>query len=69
MLWLRCRAQWLRGKASDSRLRRLGFESCAAVLKPWGNCFTLHCSSSPTCINEYLAIDKWGKCVQEALAH
>ena len=28
------RAQWLRGRASDSRLREPGFESCAAVLKP-----------------------------------
>ena len=28
------RAQWLRGRALDSRLREPGFESCAAVLKP-----------------------------------
>ena len=54
------RAQWLRGRASDSRLREPGFESCAAVLKPWANVFTLHCSSSRSCINEYLAIDSGG---------
>ena len=55
-----CRAQWLRGRASDSRLREPGFESCAAVLKSWSNLFTLHCSSSLSCINEYLAIDNGG---------
>ena len=54
------RVQWLRGSASDSRLREPGFESCAAVLQPWGSLFTLHCSSSLSCINEYLAIDSGG---------
>ena len=54
------RAQWLRGRASGSRLREPGFESCAAVLKPWARVFTLHCSSSLSCINEYLAIDSGG---------
>ena len=49
------KAQWLRGRASDSRLREPGFESCAVVLKPWANIFTLYCSSSLSCINEYLA--------------
>ena len=29
------------GRASDSRLRGPGFESCAAVLKPWASFFTL----------------------------
>ena len=54
-------AQWLRDRASDSRLREPGFESCAAVLKPWASSFsTLHCSSSLSCINEYLAIDSGG---------
>ena len=56
----RCRAQWLRGRALDSRLREPGFESCAAVLKPWARFFTLHCSSSLNYINEYLAIDSGG---------
>ena len=57
---------WLRGRgrASHSRLRGPGFESCAAVLKPWASFFTLHC-----CINEYLAIDKWWTCVRAAFAH
>ena len=55
-----CSAQWLRGRASDSRLRELGFESCAAVLKPWARFFILYCSSSLSCINEYLAIDSGG---------
>ena len=54
------RAQWLRGRVSDSRLREPGFESCAAVLKPWVCFFTLNCSTSLTCINEYLAIDSGG---------
>ena len=50
-------AQWLRVRASDSRLRKPGFESCVAVLKPWASFFTLHCSSSLSCINEYMVID------------
>ena len=52
-----CRAQWLRGRASDSRLREPGFESCAAVLKPSASFFTLPSSCSLSCINEYLVID------------
>ena len=40
-----CRAQWLRGRTSDSRLGEPGFEYCAAVLKPWASFFTLLCSS------------------------
>ena len=55
-----CRAQWLRGRAMDSRLRGPEFESCAAVLKPWTSFCNLHCSSSLSCINEYLAIDSSG---------
>ena len=55
-----CRAPWLRGRASDFRLREPGFESCATVLKPWASFFTLHCSSSLSCINEYLVIDSGG---------
>ena len=52
-----CRAQCLRGRASVSRFSRPGFESCAAVLKPWASLFSLHYSSSLSCINKYLAID------------
>ena len=54
-----CRAQWPRGRASNSRLREPGFEFCAAVLKPWASC-TLHCSSSLSCINKYMVIDSGG---------
>ena len=55
-----CSAQYLRGRASDSRLQEPGFESCAAVLKPWAMFFTLLCSISLSSINEYLAIDSVG---------
>ena len=55
-----CRAQSLRGRASDSRLRKPGFESCAVVLKPWESVFALPFSSSLSCINEYLTIDSGG---------
>ena len=58
-----CRAQWLRVRASDSRLRGPGFESCAAVLKPWASFITIHCSSSLSCINEYIALDSGGRAV------
>ena len=60
VMFLYRRAQWLRGRALVSRLREPGFESCAAVLKPWISFFSLHCSSSLTCINEYLVIDNGG---------
>ena len=59
-MMVHCRVQWLRGRALDSRLREPGFESCAAVLKPWASFVTPHCSSSLSCINEYLAIDSDG---------
>ena len=54
---LLCRAQWLRSRTSDSQLRGPGFGSCAAVLNPCASLFTLYCSSSLGCKNEYLAID------------
>ena len=60
MVSVNCRAQWFTGRASDSRLREPGFEPCAAVVKPWASFFTLNCSSSLSCINEYLAIDSGG---------
>ena len=60
------RVQWLRGRVPDSRLWEPGFESCAAVLKPRASFFTLHCSSSLSNINEYLAVDKWWICVRAA---
>ena len=43
------------GGALDSRLREPVFE-----LKPWARFFTLYGSRSPSCINEYLAIDSIG---------
>ena len=51
--------------SSGVELRTLGlrdprFKSCAAVLKPWASVFTIHCSSSLSCINQYLAIDSGG---------
>ena len=49
-----CRAQWLRGRASDYHLRRPKFESCAVVLKSLASVFTLHCSSSLNCMNTWL---------------
>ena len=50
------RVQWPRGRASDYRLRK----SCAAVLN-LGHVFViLHCSSSHSCMNEYMAIDSGG---------
>ena len=63
------RAQWLRGRASDSGLRESGFKSCAAVLKPWARFFTLRCSSSFSCINEYLPIDSGGYVYEQPFAH
>ena len=47
----------VQGRASDSRLRGPGFESCVVMLTRIF--FNLHCSSSLDCVNEYLAIDKW----------
>ena len=37
-------------------LQEPGFEFCA-VLRPCASFFTLHCSSSLSCVNEYWAID------------
>ena len=62
------RAQWLRGRPSDSRLREPGFESCAAVLISWARFFT-HCSSLLSCINEYLAIDSGDYVYEQPFAH
>ena len=42
------------GRTLVSRLREPEFESCAVVLKPWASFFTLRCSSSLSCIDEYL---------------
>ena len=51
---------------SGVQLRTLDYKkpgsnpACAAVLKSWASFFTLHYSSSLSCINEYLAIDSGG---------
>ena len=45
-----------RGRASDFWLREPGFESCAAVIKPWAS----FCSNSFNCRNEYLTIGSGG---------
>ena len=37
--WIWGRAQWIWGRASDSRLRKPGFESFAAMLKLWVSFF------------------------------
>ncbi|KAK2178417.1 hypothetical protein NP493_545g01096 [Ridgeia piscesae] len=50
----------LRGRAANYRLREPAYESCAAVLNFGQNVFTLHCSSSLSCMNEYIAIDNGG---------
>ena len=47
-------------RASDHRLRKPGFESCAAVLNLEQVLFILHCFSSFNCINEYLPIESGG---------
>ena len=44
------------------------FKSCAVVLKTWAIFVTLYCSSSLSCINEYMAIDS-GVCVRAAFTH
>ena len=61
-IWRRfCIAQWLRGRASDSRLRDPGFVFCAAVLKPWaGFLLYIYFTSSLSCINEYMALGSGG---------
>ena len=38
----------------------LASDILAAALKPWASFFTLHCSSSLSCLNEYLTIDSGG---------
>ena len=49
---------------SGVELRTLNYENPGSNpgcgVKTWGKCFTLHCSSSLSRINEYLAIDSGG---------
>ena len=44
----------------DYEILRTRVRILAVVLKPWASFFTLHCSSSHSWINEYLAIDSGG---------
>ena len=49
--------------SSGVELQTLDYEnpgSNPVVLKPWASFFTLNCSNSLSCINEYLAIDSGG---------
>ena len=39
---------------------------CCGV-KPWADFFTLHCPSSVSCINEYLAINSGGYLCEQPL--
>ena len=48
------------GRTSDSRLREPGFEYFAAVSNSGQVVFILHCPSSPSCMNEYVALDSGG---------
>ena len=50
-----CRAQWLRGRTSDPRLREPGLESCAAVLKPWAS-FSLYLADRTGRLTSYFCI-------------
>ena len=45
----------------DSQLGEPGFKSFAAV-EPWTSSFTLSCSNSPRCVEEWLDIDG-GRCL------
>ena len=57
---LYCRAQWFRGRASDSRLREPGFESWLRRYN-LGQVFSLYIAPVHSAeLNEYLAIDSGG---------
>ena len=44
----------------DSRLSEIRAQILCCCVRLWASLFTLHCSSSLTCTNEYLAIDSGG---------
>ena len=52
---------------SGVELQTLDYENPGSnpVLKPWASFYTLHCSSSLSCINEYLTIDSGGYVYEE----
>ena len=47
-------------RALGIQLSELGFESCAAALHLGQVPFALHCCSSLSCMNEYLAVNSGG---------
>ena len=51
--------EWLSGRDLDSQIREPSFESCHCC-GLWTCVFTLHCSGSLCCLNEYLAIGSGG---------
>ena len=54
---------FIKRNGSGVELRTLDYENPSSnpvLLKPWASVFTLHCSSSLSCINQYLAIDSGG---------
>ena len=58
-----CYIELVERNGSGVELRTLDYEyenPGVAVLKHWASCFTLHCFSSLSCTNEYLAIDSGG---------
>ena len=54
---------------SRVELQTLDYENPGSnpVLKPWASFFTLHCSTSRSCINEYLVIDSGGYVYEQPL--
>ena len=52
--------QWFHGRALDSGVREIGFESPGIVLSNWASFSTPHCYISLSYMNEYLAIDRGG---------
>ena len=57
MIYVECNGS---GVELRTQLIEPGFEFCTAVLKPWASFFSLHCSSSLSCMNEYLAVSSGG---------
>ena len=55
-------------RASHPQLREPRFESCA-IVKVLAFIFTLHCSSSSSCMNEYLAINRGGYLLRIVFMH
>ena len=63
------RAQWLRGRASDSWLWKPGFESCAAVLKPLASFFHSTLLQFTQLYKWVPGYRQWWICVRAAFTH